>query len=144
MLFHTWEYVKQHAKECYFWRAGTEAALGWPSHGEFMRRLPLAYRGATVAAMREWIAKNAHPMDFNQYVTHEVNVNRNFSESNVMGEWAWIKAPRDYAWVCLDQWQGSFGPAPVIQFWSHGGFDRPRDGDGRLPREIILETLGSL
>lgn len=144
MLYHTWEFLEKHGRECLFWRAGTEAALGDKSHGEFMRRLPIAYRRETARQAREWITKNVAPMPFVEYVNHEVNVNRNFSESNVLGEFAWHRAPFDYVWVNLDFGLPAGWPlSPIRQFWSHGGFQRPSDGDGRTPRAVITEALGS-
>ncbi len=143
MLYHSWEHMKAHAPEAYFWRAGVEKAFGWESKGEFMRRLPLAYPCAMLAPMREFIAKR-HSMPFNGYVWHNVNKVRNFSESNVMGEWAWRHAQDAYNWICLDN-NPAPAPAtglPITQFWSHGGLDHPR-GDGKTPRAVITEVLGS-
>lgn len=147
MLFNTWEFMQQHAKETLFWRAGTEKALGVISHGEFMRRLPLAYPSDMLMGLRLHVER-LHGLTFHDYVQREVNSYRNFSESNVMGEWAWRHCQGAYNWVNLDgdnhptfkKWPAS----PVTQFWSHGGIDRPRDGMTETPRETIIKVLGSL
>lgn len=143
MLYNTWKHLKKHAPETLFWRAGVEKAFGWESKGEFMRRLPLAYPTSMLAPMREFIARR-HGVPFNDYVYHNVNVLKNFSESNVMGEWAWRHAQDRYNWVLRDDNRAPWPANPIVQHWSHGSFDRPRDSDGRTPREVIVEALGSL
>jgi hypothetical protein len=147
MLWNTWKHLRKFGPETLFWRAGVEKALGWESNGEYMRRLPLAYPTRMLAPMREFIARR-HNTPFNEYVWHNVNRLRNFSESNVMGEWAWRHARDDYHWVCLDKgetpWVGKWPTNPIVQHWSHGGIDRHRDQDGVTPREVIIRALGSL
>lgn len=147
MLYNTWKHLERYGRETLFWRAGVEKAFGWQSKGEFMRRLPLAYPTSQLPAMREFIAKR-HSTPFNEYVYHNVNILKNFSESNVMGEWMFRHAQDRYNWVCLDNgetpWHGAWPTNPIVQHWSHGGLDRPRDQDGITPREIIIRALGSL
>lgn len=149
MLYHTWDYLQLHHPAAMHWRAGTEDALGWRSHGEFMRRLPLAYPKSMLEPMRRHIA-DRHGVRFTTYVHDRVNRVKNFSESNVMGEWAWKMRFDAYQWICLDgygpveQFKLSLRDSPIIQFWSHGGLDRPHDLTKVTPRVIIEQTLGKL
>ncbi len=147
MLYNTWEHMRRWAPETCFWRAGVEKALGWESRGEFMRRLPLAYPVSMLAPMRDFITRR-HGVPFNSYVWDNVNRVKNFSESNVMGEWAWRHAQDAYNWVLLDNGEvpgfQKWPTNPIVQHWSHGGIDRPRDQDKRTPREVIIQALGSL
>ena len=145
MLYNTWEHCARHAPETLFWRSGVEKALGGKSHGEYMRRLPLAYPGASLEPMRQHVS-GLHGVRFTPYVYHAVNIEKNFSESNVMGEWAFRHHPGAYQWECLDgrSLQIPLNDLPLRQFWSHGGLDRPHDGGTITPREVILQTLGSL
>lgn len=154
MLFNSWSHLEKHGRECLFWRAGVEHALGGESHGEYMRRLPIAYPVSMLKPMREAIVLHSHghidPLrNFEQFqdIVHDrVNRVRNFSESNIMGEWAFRHCPEKYIWQNIDNGNplGYLGAMPMIQHWSHGGFDRPRDGDGKTPRSVFMEVLGSL
>lgn len=140
MLYNTWGHLSQHAAPCMFWKAGVEKALGGNSHGEFMRRLPICYPRGLYAGVRAAIEKR-HRVSFFDYVVKAVNHERNFSESDVMGEWAWRNLKASYTWHCLDK-QFYEGASAITQFWSHGGLDHPSDRHGgRRPREIITELL---
>ncbi len=141
MLYNTWGHMAKHAPVTLMWRPGVEKAFGWEPKGEFMRRLPLAYPRGLFKPMREFIEKR-HNRPFKEYVWHNVNHCRDFSESNVMGEWAWRHHQADYSWQCLDDYKGAWPALPIVQHWSHGGLDRPRDQDGKTPRAVIEETLG--
>lgn len=146
MIYNTWEHMLEFVPESGFWRRGVSNALGWQPHGEFMRRLPLAYPTAMLPALREHIQRRHHE-PFGEYVTRMVNYSRNFSESNVMGEWAFTKGPEHYTWWSADEGgpthHASFVKSPIVQFWSHGSFDRPHDSLQKTPRQIITESLGS-
>lgn len=91
---------------------------------------------------------------FNEIVFDRVNRCRNFSESNILGEIGYRFFHDKWNWVNIDKgcppdpaglpagvrpWPIAL---PVVQHWSHGGVDRPRDQDGRTPRSVIAEALG--
>lgn len=142
MLFNTWSHLVKHGAPCMSWKAGTEHALGGTSQGEFMRRLPIVYPRALYAACRA--AVQARHGDFERYVLHSVNHVRNFSESNVLGEYAFRHMRDVYTWHCLDtaHYLGAFA---MTQFWSWGGLGRPSPLHGnKTPQQVIIELLGSL
>jgi len=142
MLWNTWDHLAAHNAPCMFWRAGVEHALGGTSVGEFMRRLPIVYPKELYPRVRAAIAERHR--DFESYVLHSVNHVRNFSESDVMGEYAWRHMRDVYTWHCLDS-EPYHGASAMSQFWSRGGLERPSDRHGgKLPRDVIIEILGSL
>lgn len=160
MLYNTWGHLQKVENEACFWKAGTEHALGGESHGEFMRRLPLAYPTAMMPAFRRNVVAGGgrtNPGEnyddaFARYVCDRVNRVRNFSESNVMGEYAWRYFRDAYHWVKVDKWDPAAIPSrciqptglPIVQFWSHGGTKHIRAGETKTPEQVFVETLGSL
>lgn len=143
MLYNTWPHLLKHIAPVGVWKAGTEKALGGTSAGEFMRRLPIVYPRELYPAVRQAIAER-HKTSFEQYTLNAVNHERNFSESNVLGEYAWRHMRDVYTWHNLDEAPYP-GASAMLQFWSRGGLDRPADRfNNRLPRDIIIETLGSI
>lgn len=139
MLWNTWDHLAKHKANCLFWRAGTEHALGGVSAGEFMRRLPIVYPRDLYPRVRGHIS-NLHG-DFEKYVNHHVNTVRNFSESDVMGEFAYRYMRQYYTWICLDNAPYD-GAMAMTQFWSRMGVRHPSDRhNGRLPIDVIRETL---
>jgi hypothetical protein len=140
LLWNTWDHLAKCNAPCMFWRAGVEKALGGTSVGEFMRRLPICYPRALYREVRGHIA-NLHG-NFERYVLHNVNTVKNFSESDVMGEFAYRHMKHLYNFVCLDD-RTYEGATAITQFWSHGGMDKPSDRhEGRTPRTVIQEILG--
>lgn len=159
MLTNSYEELLKYAPGIEPWRKGTEAALGWTPEFEFMRRLPLMYPRSLFPRVRGHVS-NQHQMPFEDYVygvgAYAQTSNRsdaaNFSESNVMGAFAYRYMRDDYEWVNLDR---AFAeematlPNPMIQFWSHGGFDTVADIDfkyangkstfGKTPREVLRD-----
>ncbi len=130
-----------------WWKAGTEAALQFPSvEREFMRRLPLVYPRVLYPAVRKHI-EHAHGMSFKGYVYSTADA-KNFSESNVLGAYAWEYRRHLFEWVNLGVGNNAqrFG-MPVIQFWSHGGLDLPCDQHhalhGQIPREFMTRELST-
>lgn len=143
MLWNTWAHMAKHGNPATVWKAGTEKALGGVSAGEFMRRLPLVYPREVYAGARQIIAKR-HNTSFEQYVLHAVNHERNFSESNVLGEHAYRHLRDVYTWWCLDD-KPYNGAMAMTQFWSRGGLDRPSEKHpGKTPRMVITEILGGI
>lgn len=143
MYFQRWDVLAKTHPQVLFWKPGVEKALGGVSVNEFMRSpAHLIYPKVLYRLTRDLIERNTG-MPFNDYVFHAVNREKNFSESNVLGEAAWRCAAGEYSWHDLSglPWPER---SPLIQFWSHGGLDRPMDryGETRTPRDIIKETLG--
>jgi len=124
------------------WKIGTEAALGWPVEHEFMRRLPLPYPRTLHPGVRARLAE-VHRMPWDQYV-HSTAVHgarpgygSSFSESNVMGAYAWQRMHGIYAWVNTDT--AGHIPIPVHQFWSHGGMESPDARTGKRQGDMLRE-----
>lgn len=122
------------------WKQGAEAALGWDVENEFMRRLPLPYPRTLYPHVRARI-EELHGMPWDQYV-HSTGAGPNgyhsmFSESNVLGAYAWRKLRSIYAWVNTDD--TVLPTMPVWQFWSHGGLERVDARTGKTPLQMITE-----
>lgn len=137
------------------WRRGTTRVLGFNPEFEFMRRLPIVYPRTLYPLVRAHVEK-LHHMPFADYIYLGQRGNRDTSESNILGAYAWEFCREMFAWVNLDA-PGAYDklaiewPNPVAQFWSHGGMDRPTDLDvaycgdrtiGKTPRLIIDQTMG--
>lgn len=148
-----------HYKHVAMWQRGTANVLGFTPDYEFMRRIPLAYPKEVSHGTRVHIAK-LHRMPFEEYVYSGIvpagNLcNGGFSESNIMGAWAYAFKRDAYTWIDTTDpvMMGMLSPSPVIQFWSHGGLDRPTDAVveyapgqstvGQTPRALITKFLGS-
>ena len=109
-----------------WWRDGTEKALGVrPIEREFMRQLPLVYPRHLYQAVRAHVVRT-HGSPFREYVYGTAREGNKFSESNVLGAFAWTFRREAYEWVDFDAPGASEAYAyPVRQFWSHGGIDGP-------------------
>lgn len=116
------------------WKRGTEAALGYGNvENEFMRRLPLGYPRTLYPRVRARL-EQVHGRTWSDYVYSTCPKGTrgygtcSFSESNVMGAFAWQEMRSIYAWVNTDTVQ--LPDLPVRQLWSHGGYDHvdPREG----------------
>jgi hypothetical protein len=157
MLYNTYKDLEIHHPATLPWRGGTAHALGYAPPHEFMRRLPLLYPKKLFKAVRDHISEY-HNMTFDDYVYSRAEEGT-FSESNIMGAYAWKFMPELYTWVCVDGTEERYlkssprFPNPMIQFWSHGGLDLTCDADfeylpgqstlDRTPRDIIKHILGS-
>lgn len=161
MLVNTYEHLfKFVPRACLTpWQDGVEAALGIRPDFEFMRRLPLMYPRELLKMTREAIAER-HGCTFEDYVYERTfRTNRgersdasNFSESNVLGAYAYHYQHDMFTWVNIDdQIDPTREANKLIQFWSHGGLDHPCDCRtdyvgtntfGKTPRKIITEVLG--
>ena len=60
-----------------------------------------------------------------------------FSESNVLGSYAWERMHGIYSWVCTDT-AGPI-PIPVHQFWSHGGMESVDARTGKRQGDMLRE-----
>ncbi len=132
------------------WRPGTSRAMGQDLQYEFMRRLPLVYPKALFEPMRRHI-ESVHRMPFPSYVQSQIG-RGDFSESNIMGAFAYLFRPQLYTWLLTDNGLPELPKNPLGQMWSHGGLDRPMDACfvtphgnsvGKTPRQVITECLGS-
>ncbi len=138
------------------WQEGTTKVLGIRPEHEFMRRLPLSYPKALFPAVRRHI-ETVHRKPFEQYCYSVVPpghlCNGGFSESNILGAFAWRFMPHLYHWILTDNGINEPVEQPMVQFWSHGPMTRPTDAVvtlpdgsntvGRSPLEIITGVLGS-
>jgi hypothetical protein len=141
MLYNSYAHLRKINNGACMWHPGTVAALGPPCEHEFMRRLPLVYPRQVYAPCRDAI-RDWHKTPFFAYVIHAVNKVKNFSESNVLGEFAWRNFRESYHWFNCDLVGYPEPKWPFIQGWSHGGLDQPCDKHpGKTAREIIEEAL---
>lgn len=129
------------------WAAGTKRALGIEQEFEFMQRLPLPYPFPLFEATRKAVQKHTG-VPFNRYV---LNAGKNFSESNILGAYAYAKMRDLYTWGEQDVCN-----PPVVHLWTHGGLQwkikrsttyRDADGkdrciQGRTVKTIIEDILG--
>ena len=135
------------------WQWGTQRALGFRPDFEFMRRLPLIYPKGLFSPARKHIA-DLHGRPFEDYVKTRFAGSTgagDFSESNILGAYAFKYQPDEYAWVSGAEWMS--WPSPVLQFWSrhpagldgkidHGFVLNGKSVFGRSPRSVIDEVLG--
>lgn len=142
------------------WKPGTERVMGAPTRLEFMRRLPLVYRPQTLKGLRNFVVATHWGATFQEAITKLDDLD-NISEANLIGSYAYTHEWGYYDWVNVGCEEVSrkklLGfPNPVVQFWSHGGLDRPMPEDiypegilagqnlkGRTPRSVIDEVLYS-
>lgn len=139
------------------WQQGVHEALGIYPECEFMRRLPLVYPRSIFKAARSHI-ETQKGVPFAQWPFQDKNVSM-FSESNVLGAYAYHYDRDLFSWELLDDPSNPYrrdnngAPLPMVQFWSHGGFDRVCDGGaeypggnthGKTPRQVITEIFGGM
>lgn len=135
---------------CLCWRQGTTRALGFEPENEFMRRLPLLYPKKLYPQVRRKVAQvfgSSLDEDGFDLAIYTQGTQRNFSESNVLGAYAWQYRKDFYAWFLVDGFEyakvAKDFPTSTVQFWSHGGLDKPCDihhqFSGRTPRAVMDE-----
>lgn len=108
------------------WRAGTERILKFPVEHEFMRRLPLIYPKELFPALR-WHIEKVNRLPFEGFIYDQFRAgHRDVSESNLLGAFAFKYRPDLYTWMLTDKGFPK-QPHPLVQFWSHGGLDRPAE-----------------
>jgi hypothetical protein len=145
MLFNSYQHLLNGGANVKDWWEGTSAAMGFNVEYEFMRRLPLVYPARVLKGTRDHLEK-IHEDPFDLYVYSTVpedgeQYHSKFSESNVIGSYAYYYDNGAYNWVNMDT-PHVLPENPLIQFWSHGGIDRPNDHDQRTPRSVFEEVLG--
>jgi len=135
LFINSYDHLLDHGCDVKRWQTGTSRHVGYDVTHEFMRRLPLAYSKRVLDGTRRHLEK-IHNTSWLRYLVSIWEAG-DFSESNVIGAWAWRHRPFDYHWVDRDPpgrdlYEVKFNP--LKQFWSHGGLDRPADGSGEIPR----------
>jgi hypothetical protein len=138
----TYEHLYEHGADVKRWQIGTSKHVGYEVQHEFMRRLPLPYSRKVLDGTRRHLEK-LHNTTWLKYMI-SVWEDGDFSESNVIGAWAWRYSPHSYYWVDRDEkFRHLYPEKPnhLRQFWSHGGLDRPADGFGDVPREVYEKAL---
>jgi len=130
------------------WQDITAQAVGFVSDKEFMRRLPVVYTRNSLARARKWVS-DVHHKSFEDAV-YDMG---HFTESNVIGAAAWLACHDEFTWYHANSdteylnYRRDF-PDPLIQFWSHGGLNRPAEtcvnyayGNtaGKTPLQVMTE-----
>lgn len=138
------------------WMDSTAQILGFPVHGEYMRRLPIVYPKELFKPVRDHI-ESVHKLPFEEYIYRRNAQGGLVSESNILGAFAWEKMRHLYHWMHCDgneeyaNYRAS-NPDPLAQFWSHGGLNRPTAATavvngrciaGRTPIDVMREVLGN-
>lgn len=141
-------------KEChagaYAWKKGVERVLSITVDYEFMRRLPSVFPRSIFAPMRARV-EEIYRQPFANYITKADAFHKNTSEANILGAYAYAFMRSSCAFVDTATFDPLSFSSPIIQFWSHGGTDRPTDACtvlsdgtnvyGRKPRELIDQLL---
>ena len=142
MLFTPYASMSSAGNPGVIWKQGTSDAVGWDVEHEYMRRLPLLYPREVLKRTR--LLLGGRHGEWKSYVYGTAQGLENpyhsrFSESNVIGAVAYRHMPGAYVWMNTDT---EAGPSfPLVQHWSHGGFERPTDA-GVTPRSVIESVLG--
>jgi len=101
------------------WPRCAERALGWYEDAEYMRRLPIIYPRWLYKEFRVWMEMR-HGMRVNEWVMAQPN--REFSEFNTLGQWAYKFHKDKFAWKHPSEVE------PVCkQFWSWSGFEKDQE-----------------
>lgn len=145
MPYSTYAHLAEGHPACLCWRAGTASALGWVPDNEFMRRLPLIYPAPLYPEVRRHLAGGSDDFGAFEDRVFAAGERKDFSESNVLGAYAWQYMHDAYHWFLVDGFEyGKLAvkhPTRTIQFWSHGGMDKPCDQHhrfhGRTPRDVM-------
>jgi hypothetical protein len=142
LFTNSYEHLLEHGADVKRWQIGTSKHVGYDVRHEFMRRLPLPYSRKVLDGTRRHLEK-IHNTTWLKYMI-SVWDDGDFSESNVIGAWAYRYCVEAYNWVDRDaEFRHLYPERPnhLRQFWSHGGLDRPADGFGDVPREVYEKVL---
>jgi hypothetical protein len=109
------------------WQEGTEKALGFkPSH-ETMRRHPAVHHRSLFANLLYHIEK-LQGMTFMNYVfAQKPTFPCGYNDFNVIGAFAVQFFSGDYHLIDVGLHPEQRPPDKLIQWWSHGGLDKPQD-----------------
>lgn len=135
------------------WQAGVNRILGFKPENEFMRRLPSVFPRSIFKPMRKYVER-IHGKEFEDYI-YSADDGKT-SEANILGAFAFKFMRETCCFVDVAD-AGLYGsqvnnwPSTIVQFWSHGGLDRPAEANvvlkngrstvGRTPRSVINEIL---
>ncbi len=149
VLTNSYEKLREIHPDAIPWRNGTAEVLGFTPGFEFMRRLPSVFHTSTFFQTRQYIEK-LHGMPFNEYWFEGFLASqRGQSEANLLGAYAYRFQQPLYDFRCMDAEEQPHNP--LLQFWSHGGLDKPidihytldgHDVFGSTPRTVITAVLG--
>jgi len=137
--YETFESLNAHSGDSRIWQPVIEENLRFSVPVETMCRFPLSYPIGLFPRVRSHI-EEVHRKRFADYV---FNTGRNefpqrFCESDVLGGYAWVKCPEIFHWTNVNT--DHLDRLPLIQFWSHGGFDFVKNGEKQ--RDTIARILG--
>lgn len=159
ILMNSYEHLRSIHPDAVPWRDGTAQVLGWTPTHEYMRRLPSVFHRSTFKETRAYI-EALHGMPFTRYWFGGYAAGqRGQSEANLLGAYAYRFQQDLNKFVSLDP--GPCGSPSegvhvahgnaLLQFWSHGGLDKPidvhytldgHDVFGMKPRNVIVAVLG--
>ncbi len=154
MLYNTFDHLLKFAPGVAPWKRGTERILQMEVPVETMRRVPTIATPEMYRRVRAHVER-AHRKPFDRFIIDNHRINRDTSETNILGGYAWQYMRETFEWENMDQAYEecmSKYPNPVLQFWSHGGLDKPCDRDmkysggstlGKTPRQLFSELLGT-
>lgn len=153
MLYNTYEHLLKYHPAVMAWKTGTERILQMETPYECMRRVPSLATPEMYLRVRKHV-EMAHGKPFDEFIISNHLKHNDTSETNILGGYAWQYMRDTFTWVNMDvAYQESMDKYPnaVLQFWSHGGLDRPCDQRytysggstfGKTPRAIFREILG--
>lgn len=155
MFITGYELLLRTGNPCATWLPGTRAIMGFEPQFEFMRMLPLIYPRRLFPHARDFLSEKFNGSFENvchSLVKPSERCDSGFSESNIMGAFAYRFMPELYNWIVTDPEPAPQFNSPMTVFWSHGGLDRPMDigkvqgtdsPTGPTPRQVITQVLGS-
>lgn len=143
LLMEAYERFKDNHPGVLRWQETTQKAIGKPVSFEFMRRHPAVHHRDIYAKTRETVEAEQKKPFLDWAVSGQNEFPQSWSEYNVLGAVAWIRARPRYHWINT----GNDLPpkSKLWQGWSHGGLDRPSDQGQfvpQTPREIFKKVLG--
>lgn len=146
LLMESYESMKKNGCPALCWRAGTEDVMGFRPVFEFMRRHPAVHWRDLFQPFRDYIT-GIHHQDFETYALSRQHGNPvGFNDFNNLGAYAARFMADRYHFIDLTNWPERRPRDHIIQYWSHGGLNRPQDRwlDGKLERVIPLQEIKHL
>lgn len=122
-------YMTDYKKTSVPWKPIVEKFLGPPVEYEFMRRLPFLCTRKLHLELSKF-CEATHGMRLTDYILSQSN--REFSEFNALGAFAFAKLRHDFFWI--DTEREELPALSMIQYWSH----EPLTDDKKAEFENIL------